>query len=109
MWAGLARCHSSLHPQILGGGDSRALQQAAEATGLGGRIHFAVVEDVKPYLAAADFYLSSSATESFGLANLEALVARLPCICTAVGGVPEVMGHGAWLIPVEQQALHNTD
>ena len=106
-WAGLARCHPSLHLQILGGGDSQGLQQAAEAAGVGGRIHFAVVEDVKPYLAAADLYLSTSATESFGLANLEALVAGLPSICTAVGGVPEVMGQGAWLIPVEQQALQN--
>ena len=104
-WAGVARCHPLLHLQILGGGDSQALRQAAEAAGLGERIHFAVVEDVKPYLAAADVYLSTSATESFGLANLEALVAGLPCICTAVGGVPEVMGPGAWLIPVEQNAL----
>ena len=106
-WAGLARCHPLLHLQILGGGDSQALQQAADASGLGSRIHFAMVEDVKPYLAAADVYLSTSATESFGLANLEALVAGLPCICTAVGGVSEVMGQGAWLIPVEQQALQN--
>lgn len=104
-WIDVARCHPKLHLQILGDGDSRALHQAAEAAGLGGRIHFAFVEDVGPYLAAADVYLSTSVTESFGMANLEAMVAGLPCICTAVGGVPEVMGQGAWLIPVEQQAL----
>ena len=104
-WAALARCHPTLHLQILGGGDSQQFRQAADAAGLGNRIHFAVVEDVKPYLAAADVYVSTSATESFGLANLEALVAGLACICTAVGGVPEVMGQGAWLIPVEQHAL----
>ena len=106
-WVRLARRHPLLHLQILGGGDTAQLQQTADLAGLGKRIHFAVVEDVMPYLSAADVYVSTSATESFGLANLEALVAGLPCICTAVGGVPEVMGAGAWLIPLEQHALEN--
>ena len=103
--ASLAGRHPSLHLQLLGGGDAHSLQQRADAAGFGSRIHFAVVDDVKPYLAAADLYASTSVTESFGLANLEALMAGLPCICTAVGGVPEVMGQGAWLIPVDQTAL----
>jgi glycosyltransferase involved in cell wall biosynthesis len=54
---------------------------------------------VTPYLHGADIYASASSTESFGLANLEALCAGLPAICSAVGGVPEVMGDGAWLVP----------
>ena len=106
-WAAVARTHPALHLQLLGGGDSQPLQQLADAAGLGERLHIAVVEDVRPYLAAADIYISTSATESFGLASLEALVAGLPCICTAVGGVPEVAGQGAWLIPVAQPALEN--
>lgn len=101
----LALIHPQLHLQLLGGGDQVPFQQAADAAGVGDRIHFLRVDDVSPYLAAADIYVSTSATESFGLANLEALVAQLPCICTAVGGVPEVMGLGAWLIPVDQAAL----
>jgi glycosyltransferase involved in cell wall biosynthesis len=101
----LARLHPTLHLQLLGGGDHAPFQQAADAAGVGDRIHFLRVDDVSPYLAAADIYVSTSSTESFGLANLEALVAKLPCICTAVGGVPEVMGLGAWLIPVDQAAL----
>ena len=94
-----------LHLQLLGGGDQAQLQQMANTAGVGDRLHFLLVDDVRPYLAAADIYVSTSATESFGLANLEALAAGLPCICTAVGGVPEVMGVGAWLIPVDQAAL----
>ncbi len=101
----LALVHPSLHLQLLGGGNQAPFQQMADAAGVGDRIHFLLVDDVSPYLAAADIYVSTSATESFGLANLEALVAQLPCICTAVGGVPEVMGLGAWLIPVDQAAL----
>lgn len=106
-WVGLAGRYRNLHLQLLGGVVAQNFQQTADALGLGDRIHFSVVEDVKPYLAAADIYVSTSATESFGLANFEALVAGLPCVCTAVGGVPEVMGQGAWLIPVEQHALQS--
>lgn len=103
--AGLASRYPSLSLHLLGEGDRVGLQQLADAAGFGDRIHFAVVDDVRPYYAAADVYVSMSVTESFGLANFEAMVAGLPCICTAVGGVPEVMGNGAWLIPVDQRAL----
>ena len=106
-WAAVARDCPALHLQLLGGGDARVLRQIADAAGLGNRLHIAIVKDVAPYLTAADIYASTSATESFGLANLEALVAGLPCICTAVGGVPEVVGQGAWLIPLELPALEN--
>lgn len=103
--ASLAQRHPRLHLHLLGDGDRSSLQHQADLAGFGDRIHFAVVDDVQPYLGAADVYVSTSVTESFGLANLEALMAHLPCICTAVGGVPEVMGCGAWLIPVDQLAL----
>lgn len=103
--ASLADRYPSLHLHLLGDGDRSSFQQQADAAGFGARIHFSVVDDVRPYLAAADVYVSTSVTESFGLANLEALLAHLPCICTAVGGVPEVMGRGAWLIPVDQLVL----
>ena len=103
--ASLAQRHPTLHLHLLGDGDQGGLQRLADASGFGDRIHFATVDDMLPYYAAADAYVSTSVTESFGLANFEALTAGLPCICTAVGGVPEVMGHGAWLIPVDQGAL----
>ena len=103
--ASVAVRYSQVHLHLLGEGDRGGLQQLADSMGFGSRIHFAMVDEVRPYYAAADVYVSTSVTESFGLANFEALMAGLPCICTAVGGVPEVMGTGAWLIPVEQQAL----
>lgn len=103
--ASLAARYPALHLHLLGDGDRSALQQLADSAGFGERLHFAVVDDVLPYLSAADAYASTSVSESFGLANFEALLAGLPCICTAVGGVPEVMGQGAWLIPVDQYAL----
>lgn len=103
--ASLANRYPMLHLYLLGEGDQARMQKLADAAGFGSRIRFATVDDVRPYYAAADVYVSTSVTESFGLANFEALMAGLPCICTAVGGVPEVMGNGAWLIPVDQYVL----
>lgn len=84
---------------IIGEGDRAPLQQLADDLGIGSRIQFAVTDDIGLYYSAADIYVSTSITESFGLANLEAITAGVPSICTAVGGVPDVVGTGAYLIP----------
>ncbi|MBI3368682.1 MAG: glycosyltransferase family 4 protein [Burkholderiales bacterium] len=85
---------------LLSEGDAAPLRQAvADHAGTSLRLDVRVVDDVAPYLAAADVYVSSALNESFGLANLEAVVAGLPSVCTAVGGVPEVTGGAAQLLP----------
>jgi glycosyltransferase involved in cell wall biosynthesis/LmbE family N-acetylglucosaminyl deacetylase len=86
---------------LVGDGDSAPLQALADSLGIGNRIGFAVTDDIGLYYSAADIYVSTSSTESFGLANLEALCCGLPSLCTAVGCTPEVLGSGAWLIPPE--------
>ena len=45
-------------------------------------------------LAVADLFLLTSETESFGLAALEAMAAKVPVISTNSGGIPEVNIHG---------------
>ena len=45
-------------------------------------------------LAIADLFLLTSETESFGLAALEAMAAKVPVISTNSGGIPEVNIHG---------------
>jgi len=84
---------------LVGDGDREALQELALSLGIGERIAFAVSDEMGLYYAAADIYVSVSITESFGLANLEAISHELPALCTAAGGTPEVVGTGAWLIP----------
>jgi glycosyltransferase involved in cell wall biosynthesis len=84
---------------IIGDGERSPLQQLAEELGLARHLQFAATDDMGLFYAAADIYVSASITESFGLANLEALAAGVPSICTAVGGVPDVVGTGAYLIP----------
>lgn len=52
------------------------------------------VRDTERILAASDLFLLPSATESFGLAALEAMAAKVPVISTNTGGIPEVNQHG---------------
>lgn len=90
---------------ILGDGNYDDLQKLAQQLGFSREIIFTTTEDIGLYLCAADLYISTSASESFGIANLEALAMGAPAICTAVGGVPEVVGDGALLIEPELDAL----
>ncbi len=94
--AQLAR--SDVRLVILGEGDATPLLDLAQGLNLRDRVQISVTDEMAHYYAAADIYVSTSLTESFGLANLEAISQGLPTVCTAVGGVPEVLGTGACLI-----------
>ena len=47
-------------------------------------------EAVEELLAVSDLFLMPSATESFGLAALEAMACQVPVISTNTGGIPEI-------------------
>lgn len=98
-------CDERARLVILGEGDDAPLRRQAEALGVAARVTLSVTDDVWPYYAAADVYVSTSATESFGLANLEAVAAGLPVLAAAAGSVPEVLGAAAQLLPTETQSL----
>ncbi len=92
--------HSRVHLVLLGVDEDPELRQIALQAGLpSDRLHMQVTHQVEWYYGASDVYVSTSDTESFGLANLEAQVAGLPVLATAVGGVAEVVGNGGWLLP----------
>ncbi len=61
---------------------------ADDVVALGGQ------EDVRQFLSIADLFLLPSATESFGLAALEAMACDVPVVASRVGGLPEVIDHG---------------
>jgi N-acetyl-alpha-D-glucosaminyl L-malate synthase BshA len=50
--------------------------------------------NISSVLACSDVFLLPSATESFGLAALEAMAHRVPVVASRVGGLPEVVRHG---------------
>jgi N-acetyl-alpha-D-glucosaminyl L-malate synthase BshA len=50
--------------------------------------------DISNVLSCSDVFLLPSATESFGLAALEAMAHRVPVVASRVGGLPEVVRHG---------------
>lgn len=62
--------------------------------------------DVQRLLPAFDAYVSSSSREALGLSLVEASAASLPCVATAVGGVPEVVvdGETGLLTPADDAA-----
>src|SRR5690606_16327163 len=68
----------------------------ARRLGLGDRILFAgSVPDAASLFQAFDALLLSSSTEGTPMAILEAAVAGVPVVSTAVGGVPVLLGPGS--------------
>lgn len=72
-----------------------SLRQRAAALGTHGRVVFAGSrDDVPRLLTAFDVFALSSVAEGLPVALMEAMATGLPCIATAVGGVPEILTDG---------------
>ncbi|MFI7360365.1 glycosyltransferase family 4 protein [Streptomyces avidinii] len=91
---------------IAGEGPLRAeLSRRIEAEGLPVRL-LGRRRDAAQLLAAADLAVLPSRWEARALLAQEALRAGVPLVATTVGGVPELVGEGALLVPPgEAQAL----
>jgi glycosyltransferase involved in cell wall biosynthesis len=84
---------------IAGEGPLRTvLQRRIEDEGLPVRL-IGRRDDITELLAAADLALLPSSWESRSVLAQEALHARVPLIATAVGGIPELVGDAAELVP----------
>ena len=75
---------------------AESLKVLAQELGLGQRVRFLGSRaDVPDILRASDVFVLSSDYEGNPLSVLEAMAAGLPVVSTAVGGVPELVQHGA--------------
>jgi glycosyltransferase involved in cell wall biosynthesis len=100
-WPELLARHADLHLVLVGSGKeswdncedqitefirSRGLATQVTLAGQSTRVH--------EYMQAADFFISPSEYEGFGLAVVEALACGLPVAVTSVGIAPEIIRHG---------------
>ena len=73
------------------------LRKAAADTGIADRVVFAGArrhDHVHEAYASSDALVLASRAETYAMVVAEALAHGLPVIATAVGGVPEALGHG---------------
>lgn len=84
------------HLVILGEGPQRtALEATIRRDGLAARVLLrGLVDDVAPYLRAADIFVFPSVGEGMPNALLEAMASGLPCVASAIGGCRDVIANG---------------
>ena len=97
LWPEVQAAHPQASLLVLGTGEQEIELQRQAGPG----VSFAgQVEDVAPYLQAADLFILPSATEGLSNAMLEALSSGLAVIATRVGGAGDVITHkqSGWLV-----------
>jgi glycosyltransferase involved in cell wall biosynthesis len=103
-----ARAGVDLTAVIVGDGKYRQdLMAQAERVGMASRIQFlgqvTAGEQVRRILDAADLFVLPSRTEGLPRALIEAMARGLPCIGSAVGGIPELLD-ASELVPASNPA-----
>jgi glycosyltransferase involved in cell wall biosynthesis len=84
---------SRAHLALVGLGPLESeLRRTVETLGIGNRVTFlGSRDDVFDLLPLFDLFCLSSEFEGFPIALVEAMATGLPCVSTAVGGVPEIL------------------
>lgn len=92
-----------LHFVIVGDGELRSeTEQLIAELGIGDFISFTGwIKDIASVLHAIDIMALTSNNEGTPVSLIEAMAAGIPIVATAVGGVPDVLGHGQFgvLVP----------
>jgi glycosyltransferase involved in cell wall biosynthesis len=90
---------------IIGDGPTRPqLEALCTELGITPNVHFAGSrDDVARLLPAIDVFVLTSTSECFPISVLEAMACARPAVCSAVGGIPEVIkdGETGYLVPAK--------
>jgi glycosyltransferase involved in cell wall biosynthesis len=93
---------------IIGDGPCRAqLEALCSELRIAPNVHFVGMRrDVDRMLCAVDVFAMTSTTECFPMALLEAMACARPVVCTAVGGITEIVNDGetGYLVPPKDPA-----
>jgi len=79
------------------GPDEQSLRQYAESLAISGQVNFtgAVDQDhILDYYNAADIFVLPSFAEGLPVVLMEAMAMEIPCITTAITGIPELIHNG---------------
>ena len=109
----VARCvNAGMDIQVVVVGDGKyrpELMKQAEQAGMAARIRFAghvpAGEAVRKILDESDLFVLPSRTEGLPRAMIEAMARGLPCIGSAVGGIPELLAQTELVPPNDAAAL----
>ncbi|MDO8600859.1 MAG: glycosyltransferase family 4 protein [bacterium] len=98
--AALPELPKKVNLALMGDGEEKKdLMRLAEKLGVEDRVHFLGYRiDGARYLKAFDIFAFPSLKEGLPYAILEAALATLPIVATAIGGIPDILAH-------EKQAL----
>lgn len=98
-FSALSRSSLPMRLLIVGAGpDSKQCKTMVTANPLGSAVTLVGEQsDTRPFLAAADAFVLNSHSEGVPRALLEAMTMGLPCIATAVGGIPDLLHGRGWL------------
>ncbi len=92
---------------IVGDGREREnLESIVEQLGIKNKVDFVgFSDDPHKYLGRADLFVLSSFSEGFGIAVVEAMLMKVPVLCSGVGGIPEFVedGRTGWLFDPHNQ------
>jgi starch synthase len=88
--------------RLLIAGPTEAIEAAPGVTNLG----LVPLEAVERLLCEATLFVLPTLREPFGIAFLDAMLCKVPCVGTRVGAVPEILGDaGICVAPADAEAL----